>query len=263
MSADRRQLLDRAARCSEERLLLGRIWDKYDQCRNRNIPTHSGFLSPQEQAAAERLLRMMGAADGWRWWGGYEAAERRQLHFLPDWQEEPDYGAILCLRCTFYQPGKLTHRDFLGSLMGLGLTREKIGDILVEENRADIPVADSVADFLLREWTAAGRTALQVRQIEAEQMIAPLQQVKQLRDTVSSLRLDSVLAVGFSTSRSRAAEAIETGRVQVNWTACQKPDRQVAQGDVISVRGAGKCRLSAVGNLTKKGRVFITVERYL
>lgn len=255
--------MDRAARDAEERLLLSRIWDKYDQCRNRNIPVHSDFLSPQEQAAAERLLHMMGAADGWLWWGGYEAAERRQLHFLPDWQEEPERDAIRCLRCTFYEPGKLTHRDFLGSLMGLGLTREKIGDILVSENEAAVLAADTVADFLLRSWDAAGRTALKVREIDPGELTAPVQQVKTLRDTVSSLRLDSVLAVGFSTSRGKAAEAVETGRVQVNWTVCQKPDKQVAQGDVISVRGAGKCRLAEVGNTTKKGRVFITVERYL
>lgn len=263
MSMDKRGLLDRVARDGEERMLLGRIWDKYDQCRNRNIPIHSDFLSPQEQAAAERLLHMMGVAGGYVWWGGYEGAERRQLHFLLDWQETPDDEAIRCLHCTFYEAGKLTHRDFLGSLMGLGLTREKIGDILVSERSADILVADSVADFLLRDWTAAGRTALKVEEIRFSELTAPSQQVKELRDTVSSLRLDSVLAVGFSTSRGRAAEAIETGRVQVNWTVCQKPDKQVAQGDVISVRGAGKCRLAAVGSMTKKGRIFITVERYL
>jgi len=260
---ERREVLDRAARDGEERLLLSRIWDRYDQCRNRNIPAHSDFLSPQEQAAAERLLRMLGAVEGWLWWGGYEAAERRQLHFLPDWQEEPERDAIRCLRCAFFEPGKLTHRDFLGSLMGLGLTREKIGDILVSENQADVLVADSVADFLLRDWTAAGRTALKVREIDPAEITAPVQQVKELRDTVSSLRLDSVLAVGFSTGRGKAAEAVETGRVQVNWTVCQKPDKLLAQGDVISVRGAGKCRLAEVGNVTKKGRVFITVERYL
>lgn len=263
MSMDKRELLDRAARDGEERLLLGRIWDKYDQCRNRNIPSHSDYLSPQEQAAAERLLHMLGAADGFIWWGGYESAERRQLHFLPDWQETPDYDAIRCLRCSFYEPGKLTHRDFLGSLMGLGLTREKIGDILVSEHEADVLVSDSVADFLLRDWTAAGRTALKVQEIGPEELTVPVQQVKELRDTVSSLRLDSVLAVGFSTSRGKAAEAVETGRVQVNWTVCQKPDKQVAEGDVISVRRAGKCRLTTVGNMTKKGRIFITVERYL
>ena len=207
-------------------------------------------------------MRMLGA-EGYVFWGGYEGAERRQLHFLPDWQDEPDYDAVRCLRCTFYEPGKLTHRDFLGSLMGMGLTREKIGDILVSPQSADVVVSRSVADHLLREWDAAGRTALHVSQIEPSELNVPVQQTKTLRDTVSSLRLDSVLSVGFSTSRGKAAEAVETGRVQVNWADCQKPDRLLRQGDVISVRGAGKCRLTEVGGTTKKGRVFITVDRFL
>ena len=260
---DKRELLDRAASDAQERLLLGRVWDKYDQCCRRNIPVCTDFLSPQEQAAARRLLHMLGADGAYVLWGGYDGAERRQLHFLPDWQETPDYSAIRCLRCTFYEAGRLTHRDFLGSLMGLGLTREKIGDILVSDQSADIVVSQSVADHLLREWTAAGRTALHVTEIGADELHVPVQQTKVLRDTVSSLRLDSVLSVGFSTSRGKASEAVESGRVQVNWTDCQKPDRLLRQGDVISVRGAGKCKLTEVGGATKKGRVFITVERYL
>ena len=259
---ERRELLDRASTDAQERLLLGRVWDKYDQCRRRNLPACTEFLSPQEQAAAERLLHMLGAAEGWAFWGGYEGAERRQLHFLPDWQEGPDETAIRALRCTYYESG-LTHRDFLGSLMALGLTREKIGDILVADRSADVLVSASVADHLLREWSAAGRTALHVTEIDPAELTVPVQQTKLLRDTVSSLRLDSVLSVGFSTSRGKAAEVIAAGRVQLNWADCQKPDRLLREGDVISVRGAGKCRLTEVGGMTKKGRVFITVERYL
>ena len=260
---EKRELLDRVAMNEEERLLLGRVWDKYDQCRRRNIPACTEFLSPQEQAAAERLLRALGAEDGYILWGGYDGAERRQIHFLPDWETEPDYEAIRCLRCTFYEQGQLTHRDFLGSLMGLGLTREKIGDILVSDQSADVVVSRSVADHLLREWTAAGRTALHVAEIDPSELRVPVQKTKILRDTVSSLRLDSVVSIGFSTSRGKAGEAVESGRVQVNWTDCQKPDRLLRQGDVITVRGAGKCKLTEVGGATKKGRIFITVERYL
>lgn len=263
MTMEKRELLDRAARDAEERLLLGRIRDRYDQCSRRNVPAHTEFLSPQEQAAAERLLHMMGVDGGFVRWGGYDGAERCQIHFLPDWQEEPDRKTVRCLRCTFYEPGKLTHRDFLGSLMGLGLTREKIGDILVARNEACILVADSVAEFLLQNWDAAGRTALRVEEIDPAEITAPAPQVKEIRDTVPSLRLDSVLSAGFSTSRGKAAEAVAAGRVQVNWTVCLKPDKLLEQGDVISVRGAGKCRLTEVGNVTRKGRIFITVQRYI
>ena len=89
------------------------------------------------------------------------------------------------------------------------------------------------------------------------------QQTKEIHDTVPSLRLDCMVAAGFSTSRVKAAEAIAAGRVQVNWTTCQKSDATLSEGDVISVRGMGKCRLESVGKITKKGRVFVTLQRYI
>ena len=260
---DKRQLLTRLASDEEERLLLGRVWDKYDQCRGRNLPAATGFLSPREQAAAKRLLQALGAGDGWRLWGGYEAAERRQLHFLPDWQEEPEETAIRALRCRFYEGQTPNHRDFLGSLMGLGLTREKIGDILVAERSADVLVGETVVSFLLEQWTAAGRTALSVEEIPLDRLTVPPQACRVIRDTVSSLRLDSMVAAGFSTSRGKAAEAIQAGRVQVNWVVCCKPDRQVSQGDVLTVRGLGKCVVETVGGLSKKGRTGVTLKRFL
>lgn len=259
---DKRELLDRIAATGEERLLLGRIWDKWEQCQRRNIPAVTGFLSPQEQALAHRLLSAMGVMSGFLFWGGYDGAERCQLQFLPDWQEEAE-DSIHLLRCNFYEEGALTHRDFLGSLMGMGLTREKIGDILVTERSADILVGDSVSDFLLQNWNAAGRIKLKVTHQELHHLHIPQQQTKEIHDTVPSLRLDCMVAAGFSTSRVKAAEAIAAGRVQVNWTTCQKSDAAVAEGDVISVRGMGKCRLESVGKITKKGRVFVTLQRYI
>lgn len=112
-------------------------------------------------------------------------------------------------------------------------------------------------------WTAAGRVRLHTASLPLEDLIPPEEKVKHIRDTVSSLRLDSVLASGFSLSRGKAAEAVTSGKVQVNWTDCQKPDRPVSQGDTLTLRGLGKCVLEEVGNQTKKGRVFITLKRYL
>ncbi len=260
---NKRELLDRVAVNGEERLLLSRVWDQYDRCRGKNIPAVTAFLSPQEQQAARRLLQAMGVMEGFLFWGGYEGAERCQLHFLPDWTEEPDRDALRVLRCTWYRGDTLTHRDFLGSMIGLGLTREKIGDILVSDESADILVGAPVADFLLGSWSAAGRVKLHLTEITPEEIRLPEIKTKEIRDTVSSLRLDSVVSAGFSLSRSKAAEAIEGGRVQLNWTGCVKPDRTAAQGDVISLRGLGKCVLETVGQTTKKGRVFVTIKRYL
>ena len=175
----------------------------------------------------------LGVQDGYVFFGGYDGAERQRLFFLPDWAETPDADAVAAVAATWYGGEHLTHRDFLGSLMGLGLTRGTIGDILVTEDRCQVLTLPKTAEF------------------------------RELRDTVSSLRLDNVLAAGFSLSRGRAAEAVEKGAVQVNWTVCQKPDKPVAAGDTITCRGMGKCVLDSVGGPTKKGRLPVVIRRFV
>lgn len=259
---DKRELLRRTARNEDERILLGQVWDRYEKCRSRSMATHTAFLSPAEAAAAQRLLHTMGVTEDYALWGGYEGAERAQLHFLPDWLEAPEEDAIRALRCTWYPGDKLTHRDLLGSLMGLGIVRETVGDILVDDHTADVLVADTVADFLSENWTSAGRTHLEVAGISLHDLHLPQRQCREVRDTVSSLRLDNVAAAGFSLSRSRAAEAVEAGKVQVNWTDCTRGDKTLSEGDVITLRGMGKIELLEVGKLTKKGRISVVIRRY-
>ena len=116
---------------------------------------------------------------------------------------------------------------------------------------------------VLPNQTDAGRTRLHLEQIPLSALEAPEQKTKQIRGTVSSLRLDGVVAEGFALSRSRAAEVIAAGKTELNYMLCTKPDRLVAEGDVISVRGLGKMRLEAVGGNTKKGRISIEICRYI
>ena len=149
---DKARLLERAAQNAEERLTLARVLDKFEQSHQRNLPTETGFLSPQEQAAAKALLAAAGVREGFCFYGGFEGAERCKLLFAPDWMEVEDLPAqcgITAVQCRFYEGDKLSHRDFLGSLMGLGLVREKIGDILVQSGNAVILADTSVEDFLL------------------------------------------------------------------------------------------------------------------
>ena len=251
---DRRELLDRAAHSPEERLLLSRVWDKCEQCRTRNIPTATGFLSPAEQAAAQGFLVLLGARESGIFWGGYDGAERRRLVFLPDWLETPD-DQVAAVRAACRSGGDLTHRDFLGSLMALGLTREKIGDILVEKGGCQVLLDPSMTDFLLQNWDSAGREKLTITPLPLSALAVPHAAVKELRDTV--------LAAGFSLSRGRAAEAVEKGSVQVNYVTCVKPDKPVSAGDTITCRGLGKCVLDSVGAPTKKGRLPVDIRRYI
>ena len=173
-------------------------------------------------------------------------------------------GELVFLRASFHgQDSALTHRDILGSLMGLGVARERVGDILVGEHSADIVASPSLRDFFLREWAQAGRVRLTVAEIGREDLLVPVLQVKNIRDTVSSLRLDAVLSSAFSMSRGRAAELIAAGRVSLDHVPCVKGDKLVSEGSVLSVRGLGRAKLTEVGGLSRKGRTGITIERYL
>jgi RNA-binding protein YlmH len=275
---DRRQLLDRAARNGDERVLLAHILDKCEQSRNRNIPSATDFLSPAEQRSAQDLLHAAAIHDGCAFCGGFERAERRMLLFLPDWQEEADESEYMtALRCTYRKEDTLTHRDFLGSLMAQGVTREKLGDILVSEGSCDLIVSRDIAPYLLQNVTSAGRVKLSVSEIELSDLSVPELKVKEIRDTVSTLRLDAVraegvlraldevevAASGFSMSRGKAQELISSGRVQLNHRETLKSDAPVAQGDVISARGLGKFEVAEVGGLSKKGRTALLLRRYL
>ena len=262
---DKGALLDRLGLTGEDRLTLARVLDRAEQAENRNIPAATDFLSPQQQARARDCLRLAGVPEtSYVLQGGYEGAERKIILFLPDWLEpENAEFPIRCLRAAFREDEKLTHRDFLGSLMGLGLVREKIGDILVAPDSADLLVLDSVADFLLQSWDSAGRAKLRVTAIEPDNLHIPVVQRKEVRDTVSSLRLDAVASSGFRLARGKAAALIESGKVQLNWRECVKPDKLLEAGDVVSARGFGKFELSEVGGLTRKGRISIVLQVYV
>ena len=138
-----------------------------------------------------------------------------------------------------------------------------MGDLLVGEGSCDVLTLEDVADFLLLHLDQAGRVKLKVRAISLEELSPPPVQVKAVRDTVSSLRLVAVAASSFSLSRGKAADLISSGKVQLNHQECLKPDRPVAEGDVISCRGLGKCVVKEVGGPSKKGRIMIGLERYI
>lgn len=264
---DKGALLDRVGASGDGRFLLAKVLDRLEQAVSRNIPVSTGFLSPQEQTAAKTLLRLAGVREEEAaYLGGYPAAERKLILFLPDWlsfEDAESQSSLRFLRCTFRPEYGLTHRDFLGSLMGLGIVREKVGDILVADGSCDLITLGPVADFLRENLVSVGRARLEVSEISAEELRVPEAKCEELRDTVSSLRLDSIVATGFRLSRGRAAELIESGRVQVNWTDCVKPDRLLAEGDTVSARGFGKFELLQVGGVTRKGRTGILLKRYL
>jgi RNA-binding protein YlmH len=261
------ELLNKFARDGDTRIVLGRLLDKLELAQNRSVPAHTSFLSPGEQKAAADLLAACGEPRH-LFFGGYEGAERAVCAFLPDWQDADslssgDDAPVTALRSTFQTDADLSHRDVLGALMGLGITRDKIGDILMGNGTCDVLVLREALPILLSQWESVGRYKIRLSPLALTDLAISAPEVKVIRDTVATLRLDAVVASGFSLSRGKAADLVSAGRVMLNHAECDKPDRLVAQGDVFSCRGLGKCMLKAVLGQSKKGRIMLEIERYV
>ena len=158
---------------------------------------------------------------------------------------------------------KLTHRDYLGSLLSLGIKREVTGDILVREDGADILILRDIADFLLANYEKAGHTSLALSIVGLQDLNTGAVRTEEKRVAVASLRLDSLLSAAFGLSRGKAQEAIRSGIVLVNSRVLLKPDFLLQEGDKMVLRGRGKAVLREVSGRTKKDRTFVILERYL
>lgn len=261
---DKRQAIVRIAENEEEKILFARIYERILGAEQKNIPAATCFLSKREQLLAERLLK--GTAI--HFFGGYPEAERAVCCYIPDYYEPENWltgedAPICALRASFYEGDTLSHRDFLGALMGSGIKRETVGDILVREGACDFLVTREICPYVRENLLSAGRTKLHISDISLTELRAVESEMKEIRDTLATLRLDSVVASGFGLSRSKAAAYIEGGKTTLNHLPCEKPDKQIAQDDQISVRGLGKIVLSSVGGISKKGRIGVVIRRFV
>lgn len=261
------ELLNKFSRNPEERIVLARVLDQMERTQNRAIPCATQFLSPAQRAAAEPLLAACGHPKH-TFFGGFEGAERTVCAFLPHWMEPEDWrfdseNPVGAVECAFPKDADLSHRDMLGGLMGTGLTREKVGDILVLEDKAQIVALKEAIPIILSQFDQAGRCRLRLKEIPLAGLSPAPAQVRLVKDTVATLRLDAVLSSGFSISRGKAADYISGGRVSVNHRECLKADQALVEGDILTCRGLGKCILTSVGGQSKKGRIIIEIERYI
>lgn len=259
-----RNHIEKIAHTPEDKLLLAKVWDKINSGLRKDIPAATCFLSPRELDMARYLF---GDVPGLTAFGGYIDAERRMLVYLPEYLDEGyltnHNGPLVCLRASFYQANPLSHRDFLGALMGAGIARETVGDILVGKGSCDFFVTAEIAPYILQNFESAGRTKLRLQHIPLSEVCVPEAETREIRDTVASLRLDSVISSGFRIGRSLASQHIAAGRAAIDGLPCEKSDRPVPEGAKISVRGLGKIRLRSVGGQTKKGRISLIIDRYV
>lgn len=251
----------------EERLLAGQLLDKARLADQAGRLTGTKFLSPAETAFAQLVCERAGFSAVQD--GGYDNAERCVMLLLPEWMEpdetvsSPD-NPITVIRLQPHGKTVLTHRDYLGALMGVGIQREALGDILVEEGNAFVFCLSELTPYLLQNLTQAGRERLTVSLADRAEAAAAAaaQSGEDMEATVMSLRLDAVLSVGFRMAREAAKNAVLQGLCTVNHRAVNKPERTVSAGDLLSLRGHGRLRLTELSGETRKGRTRIRLMRF-
>lgn len=259
-----RKNIEKIAANADDRVLLAKLWDKINAGMRRNVPATTGFLSPREQEMARYLF---GDVPGLQTFGGYDGAERKMLVLVPDYLDDgwlyEDDSPVVCLRACFYDADTPSHRDFLGGLMACGIARETLGDICVGKGSCDFFVTAQIADFVEQNLCSVGRAKLRLQRIALAEAQIPDPAFKEIRDTVASLRFDSIIATGFRIGRSQAAAYISAGKAAIDGLPCEKSDKAVSEGMKISVRGLGKIKIHSVSGHTKKGRIWVVIHRYI
>lgn len=247
-----------------EKEVVARVLDLAQSVLRTHQPELSDFYDPFRIALLTTLLGgipdLKIAADG-----GYPGAERQRVIICPDYLDPlaEDTGLVFLALEGNFSFSRVNHRDFLGSILGLGLRREKLGDIIVSDDGAKLIAAREVGDFIRTNLIKVGRAGVQVKEITKEELLPPAPKLKEIKSTVSSLRLDAVAARAFGMSRSKMAKEIGAQKVAVNWRLCTGPAMVVKEGDIISMRGRGRAGVSAVTGRTKKGRISVVLNRYL
>ncbi|SER63339.1 RNA-binding protein [Salipaludibacillus aurantiacus] len=213
------------------------------------------FLDPRQQQIIKQIV---GNSEEVKvdFQGGHDATERKRALFYPDYlvPEKEDFQISLF---EIEYPGKfvtLEHRHVLGALMSLGLKREKFGDIITDNSRFQLIVAEEVADYIKVNFQSAGKAKIKLKPLEEEDLLVQVKSLEEKFITVSSMRLDTVIAEAFNLSRAKVKPLVTGEKVKVDWKVVDDPSYPLAKGDVLSVRGAGRCEILEMDGQTKKGK---------
>jgi len=254
---------DELLKGTNERQELARILDLASQSIKNWEVVLTDFLSPPVLNEAEQMLSKLTEISSLSW-GGYPQAERRRLALvrsdLPLEENQITLKALEVAGNFLFDP--VTHRDFLGSILGTGIVRDKIGDILVlGERGAQVIVVPEIVDFLTMSLNQVRTVSVKTKEIELSAIKIRPPQTKEIYTVEASLRLDALASAGFSISRSKMTDAISNGDVKVNWKAVNQPSHNLVVGDLISMRGKGRLQVGTI-EVTKKQRYRIHLTRY-
>lgn len=249
----------------EEDEVKRRLLDLANRCFQKNVYTFSGFLSPGDQALFFEMEKDLSFVP-WTLDGGGEDCERRMIRFgsreLLGYEEEFPISCLVVkpMARKFAEP--LTHRDFLGALMNLGIERDVLGDIIVKDNAGYVFCEDAMAEYLREHLDRVKHTGV-LCEITRDCPAEAKPELLEEEMVVSSSRCDAIVAKAFKLSRSQSIELFRAKRIFVNGRQYENNSGVLKPGDIVSVRGFGKFIFCGFLQETKKGRIRIGVKRYV
>ncbi|MEO0409362.1 MAG: photosystem II S4 domain protein [Cyanobacteria bacterium P01_A01_bin.135] len=239
-----------------------RVIDQAEQALRTWEIVQTGFLSPPElmdaRAMFQQLTELSILASG-----GYPQAERQRVAIarseLPLDPSHVELTAISIAGNFLFDTA--THRDFMGALLGTGIVRDKVGDIIVTGDRgAQAIVVPELVEFLQMSLTQVRSVPVKVKPIPLEELKVREPRRKEMTTVEASLRLDAIASAGFGMSRSKMVDLINGGNVRVNWRDVSQPSHQLSQGDLVAIRGKGRLEIGEIG-VTKKERYRVNLTR--
>ncbi|MCM1363651.1 MAG: YlmH/Sll1252 family protein [Ruminococcus sp.] len=257
---------------TDDQILVSHARDLKTQCADNSMITNTQFLDLRQKSLLLLIEKEQREFVNTFYYGGYADAERTVVVFVPRFfdfddimqffSENEQDNPLALVRIEKDKFSALSHRDYLGSLMGLGIKREMIGDLLVDENGCYIPCIKSIAKYITENLTSVGRGSVKANVVSFGEISTREENFELVRDSVASFRLDNMVSAAFSLSRSSSVQAIEKGIVYVNGVQIEKSDYRVLSGDKLVLRGKGKAVFAAVNGESKKGRLHVEFKRY-
>lgn len=240
-------------------VFIKKMQDVFRLSEKYHTPRFSKFLD----GAQQELLRRRGISDGVLF-GGYEGAERCVLGAFPPWQEpENELFPIKALLVKKKYERELSHRDYLGTVLSLGIERNKTGDILVTDSGAYIFVLEDIAEFICDNVSKVSGCGVDISIISTDGIVVPEKKFCKVCVVSASMRLDAVVGAMLRISRNEAKTLILSGKVSVNHIEALNCDFMIKENDLLSVRGFGRAVLSEIGGKTRSDRVHITLKKYI
>lgn len=254
----------------EDKMLLAQILDKMEFSKQRERLEYTDFLDMYQLALVKNFMRK-NDFENYVLYGGFEDSERKVLIIYPERYNmsmiEKNYSKIIrAIRIELNEEdkGKFSHRNYLGGIVKLGMKREKVGDIIVADDGADILVKEEIAESLKQGLGTLTRFEnARIDIVELDNLKKQEIKLEELNIIVPSLRLDNFVSDLAKTSRNKAVQIIDSERVFINGQNETKPSKQVKMGDVITIRGKGRFVVKEISGTTRSGRNVVKIEKYV